>query len=168
METNNSLQIDIAGTRYHLDTALENLVPVDDHLQVIETSKLDIAIDHEWEQSGYYDLDNQCLYEPPAGLQDLPERVIGFSIPSYQELSEAVHTTLVMYAETAELKDTALAALVEDNRLLSGSGLEVIGDISIKEITHFEGTLNHCGKKKTGGPAFTKVKDQKRKAGRRI
>jgi len=117
MERNNVLQIDIVGNRYHLDDTQENLIPVDKDLSIIQTGDLEIAIDHEWERLGYYDLVNRCLYHPPENLYKLPDSVIGFSIPSYQALAEAKHTALVVYAETANLLDTNLALIVAENKI---------------------------------------------------
>ncbi len=117
MEKNNVLQIDIVGNRYHIDRTQENLIPVDKDLAIIPTGELDVAIDHEWERSGYYDLLNKCLYYPPENLRMLPDHVIGFAIPSYQDISEAMNTTLVIYAETAALTDTDLAVTVEENKM---------------------------------------------------
>jgi hypothetical protein len=117
METNNALQIDIVGNRYYVDDTQENLIPVDKDLAIIPTGDLEVAMNHEWERYGYYDLIIRCLYYPPENLKQAPVNVIGFSIPSYQHLSEAMHTTLVVYAETAELFDTDLAGVIAENRL---------------------------------------------------
>ncbi|MBN8879867.1 MAG: hypothetical protein J0I32_20150 [Sphingobacteriales bacterium] len=119
MEKNSALQIDIAGNRYHIDASQDNLLPIDKDLAIIPTGNLEIAMDHEWERFGYYDLIHRCLYHPPEHIDKLPENVIGFSIPSYQDISEAKNRSLIVYAETVDLKDTKLAVEVEENKIRS-------------------------------------------------
>nr|WP_067054223.1 hypothetical protein [Mucilaginibacter sp. L294] len=116
MEENSVLQIDIVGNRYHIDSSM-NLIPVDKDLSIIQVGELDIAIDHEWERHGYYDLLNKCLYIPPENLKDLPEGIVAFSIPSDRELLESKHTILVIYAEIVDLKESRLKEEVDENNL---------------------------------------------------
>lgn len=147
MEEYSVLQIDIAGNRYQLDAHQENLIPVDRNLAKIPIGNLDVAMEHEWQLIGYYDLINRCLHEPPDDLRALPENVVPFVIPSHHELLEAIDTSVVIIAEIVDLRETELSMKVGENGSDGGMEKEQIdyyGMIVIHGILYEFDKKNNC------------------------